>query len=132
MAALVEELSNEHEMLKEQVSRIKQIGVMTPEGFAAMLHLKDLLQAHVSHEDSEMYPLLENAAKNDKTLEMLLERFRHDMQKISLVADEFYSRYTEPQRSTEFGRDVANLFSLLSNRIITEETVLYRHLAKLP
>lgn len=132
MQTLVEKLIKEHDALKGQVALIKQLGVMTAAGFKELLKLKELLVDHIRHEDNEMYPLLELAAKNDKNLDMLLCRLRDEMHKITIVADNFFGRYSEPTRSHEFGRDVASIFSLLSNRIITEEAVLYPRLSKVP
>lgn len=131
MTKLVEQLKQEHHELKAQVAAIKQRGVMTPEGFAGLLHLRYLLQGHIAHEAQNMYPRLERAAKQDEAVRSLLARFAEEMNEITHEAARFFDMYTAPTRSLDFARDVARIFSMITNRIITEEAVLYPRLAGL-
>ncbi len=132
MQLLIAELKQEHDALKKQVALIKQLGVITPAGFEELQRLKKMLLAHIGHEDRDMYPRLERAAKRDSDLQLLLTRFRNEMNEITVAADKFFRSYTKPTQTLDFARDVASVFSLLTNRIITEESVLFPHLAKLP
>lgn len=131
MNALVVCLKQEHDEIKAQVAAIKEHGVMTPEGFAGLQHLRALLQNHIDHEDLDMYPRLEQAARQDVNLRILLDRFTNEMNEITLEAARFFERYGAPARSLDFAHDVARLFSMITNRIITEESVLYPRLAAL-
>lgn len=128
MSALIAALKQEHEALKAQVTIIKQQGVVSAEGFAGLRRLREMLQAHIQHEDRELYPMLEQAAEQDEGLRVLLHRFRDEMKEITTEAGRFYRTYTAPAQSLEYARDVARLFSLLTNRIVTEESVLYPRL----
>lgn len=131
MNKLVTDLRREHTILKKQVARIKECGVMTEQGFAELHNLNILLQSHIQHEDRTMYPKLELAARQNTDLRTLLTRFRKEMNEITHEAEDFFARYTAPTRSLDFARDVARLFAMLTNRIITEEAVLYPRLAEL-
>ncbi|CAH2030103.1 hemerythrin domain-containing protein [Trichlorobacter ammonificans] len=132
MQNLLTALKQEHEALKAQVALIKQHGVVTPDGFAGLQRLREILHAHVLHEDLDLYPRLEQAAVRDDNLRTLLDRFRGEMQEITAEANQFYQRYSAPVQSLDYARDVARLFSLLTNRIVTEEAVLYPYLEKAP
>lgn len=131
MNALVVCLKQEHDEIKAQVAAIKEHGVMTPEGFSGLQHLRELLQNHIDHEDQDMYPRLEQAARVDENLRSLLARFTEEMNEITVEAARFFKKYTEPTRSLDFAHDVARLFSMITNRIITEESVLYPRLTVL-
>lgn len=131
MNKLVADLRREHSVLKEQVAIIKEHGVMSEHGFTELQRLKELLLEHIRHEDRTMYPKLELAARHDVDLRTLLTRFRREMNEITHEADHFFTRYDKPTRSLEFAKDVARIFALLSNRIITEEAILYPRLATL-
>ena len=131
MSVLVTALKREHETLKNQVAAIKQVGVVSAEGFAELQRLRHNLKSHLQHEDRDLYPRLEEAAADDPSLRLLLDRFRNEMQEITNEAERFFERYPEPVQTMEFARDVGKVFSLLSNRIITEESVLYPRMAEL-
>lgn len=131
MNELVVCLKQEHDEIKEQVAIIKERGVMTPEGFSGLLHLRNLLQNHIDHEDQDMYPCLKQAAQQDESLRSLLARFTAEMNEITVEAARFFEKYTVPTKSLDFAHDVARLFSMITNRIITEESVLYPRLAAL-
>lgn len=131
MAKLVESLKQEHRELKAQVAVIKQHGVMTPEGFIGLQRLKELLLSHIAHEDRDMYPRLEKAAQEDENLRVLLARFSKEMNEITVEAAQFFELYKTPTMSLDFAHGVARIFSMISNRIITEESVLYPRLAAL-
>lgn len=131
MAPLVEYLKQEHRELKTQVAVIKQHGVMTAEGFAGLQRLRELLQKHIDHEDRDMYPRLEKAAQEDENLRILLARFSKEMNEITGEAAQFFELYKAPTLSLDFAHGVARLFSMITNRIITEESVLYPRLAAL-
>lgn len=128
MPQLVAELKKEHIALKEKVAAIKQAGVVTEAGFKGLLELNKMLQGHIAHEDARMYPRLQLAAATDENLATLLKRFQNEMQEIVNGADQFYQQYKRPEQTLDYARDVARLFSTLTNRIVTEESVLYPYL----
>ena len=129
MAGLVIELRREHDAIRTRVAAIKQCGVMTEEGFAGLQLLGELLLKHIGHEDQVLYPRLEKAAQHDENLRVLLERFREEMNEITFEALRFFDLYKTPSKSIDFAHDVARIFSMIANRIITEESVLYPRLS---
>ncbi|MDY0300014.1 MAG: hemerythrin domain-containing protein [Trichlorobacter sp.] len=131
MKTLISELKQEHNSLREQVALIKKQGIVSAEGFNSLQHLRELLQAHILREEIDLYPQLELAAKNDDDLRIMLDRFQGEMQEITSTADQFFQRYNSRTQSLDFARDVARLFSILTNRMVTEETVLYPRMEQL-
>jgi len=131
MSVLINALKREHETLKSQVATIKQVGVVSAEGFAELQRLRHNLKVHLQHEDRDLYPRLEEAAGGDENLRTLLERFQSEMQEITTDAERFFERYPTPVQSVAFARDIGRIFSLLGNRIITEESVLYPRMVEL-
>ncbi len=131
MSVLITALKREHQTLKCQVAAIKQAGVVSAEGFAELQRLRTNLKAHLQHEDRDLYPRLEEAARNDENLRILLGRFQSEMQEIAADAERFFERYPAPVQSVAFAQDIGRIFSLLGNRIITEESVLYPRMVEL-
>lgn len=131
MSVLINALKREHETLKSQVATIKQVGVVSAEGFAELQRLRQTLKAHLQHEDRDLYPHLAEAARNDGNLQILMERFQSEMQEIAADAERLFERYPTPVQNVEFARDIGRIFSLLGNRIITEESVLYPRMVEL-
>ncbi|WP_281184512.1 hemerythrin domain-containing protein [Trichlorobacter lovleyi] len=131
MSVLITALKREHQALKNQVAAIKQAGVVSAEGFAELQRLRNNLKAHLQHEDRDLYPRLAEAARDDVNLQILLDRFQNEMQEIATDAERFFERYPAPEQSVVFARDIGRIFSLLGNRIITEESVLYPRMVEL-
>lgn len=131
MTSLVAQLKQEHDALKAKVTEITLQGIMTPEGFFELQQLMGLLRTHIAHEDRDMYPLLEQVALHDDDLRALLARFRAEINEVTDESARFFAFYVTPERSLDYAHDVARIFSMLTNRINTEETLLYPRLAAL-
>ncbi|OHD56858.1 MAG: hypothetical protein A2014_08385 [Spirochaetes bacterium GWF1_49_6] len=125
MSKLVETLKEEHAIIADALNKIKTAGVTTKAGKELLLSAKAGLLSHLKHEDEELYPLLKNAAKNDENLLQTLSLFAGDMDSISTTALTFFDKYSKDNHDTDFAKDFGRLFSILSNRIRREESIIY-------
>jgi len=77
-------------------------------------------------EDIKLYPALREAAKNNIDLKHIADLYANDMNTISKTALEFFEKYETGGDSAEFGKDYKKLFVVLTERIMKEETILYK------
>ena len=89
---------------------------------------KEVLLAHLKQEDEEFYPVLREAAKEDKHLEWLLSTYDRIMETTVADALKFYDNYSDGWKHVKrhkFQFDLKDLMGLLQYRIEREESKLY-------
>ena len=126
MSKLIEELEKEHSVIAEALNQVKSLGISSEEGQNTLLAAKGGLLAHIKKEDEQLYPVLNNAAESDDTLQRTLDTFAEDMNEISKAAFEFFDKYSTGGSGIEFAKDFGRLFATLSQRIGREERILYQ------
>ncbi|MFQ5713660.1 MAG: hemerythrin domain-containing protein [Candidatus Scalinduaceae bacterium] len=125
MSALIEELKKEHSEIVATLNEVKKLGILSKEGQAKLLSVKESLLAHLNKEDGQLYPALKKGAEHNKDLKNTLDLFAMDMENVSSVALEFYDKYSEGALGEEFAREFEKLFAAINSRIRHEEEVLY-------
>ncbi len=130
MSKLIDELQQEHLHLAKVLVEIKEKG-LSSEGQKLLNLSKAALLAHLKKEDTFLYPDLNQAAKSDSQLQVLLSNFASDMEYISKAAFEFFARWEQGGDPDEFTIQLEFLVSVLQSRIRREETLLYPEFEKL-
>ena len=125
MAALIEELRREHELLLAALQEVGQAGIGTPQAARALHRIKALLLAHLRKEDERLYPRLEAAARTDPTLADLLAVFARDMQEVTAVALAFFEKRPNGGGGFGYAREWGTVAARLRLRIASEESGLY-------
>ena len=131
MSDLVSRLKKEHNILVEALDSMMKLGVTTKEGQEKLYSAKEVLLAHLSLEDKELYPVLRRAAESDGSVKSTLDIFAKDMEEISKTALSFFEKYAQGGDSLEFAKELGRLLGALRNRIGREEDVLYAQYDKL-
>jgi len=125
MSDLVDRLKKEHTILVEALDSMTGLGVTSKDGQAKLYSAKEALLAHLSLEDTELYPVLRRAAEADNAVRHTLDVFAKDMEEISKTALSFFGKYSQGGDSLEFAKELGRLLGALKNRIGKEEGVLY-------
>jgi len=123
--SLISILKKEHVDITGALDRTSKVGIGTKEGQSELFKAKNLLLNHLKKEDEKLYPILNEAAKNNEHLRRTLKSFAEDMDKISAAALSFFDKYATGGSGIEFAKDFGGLYSKLSMRIRKEETILY-------
>ncbi|MCK5242090.1 hemerythrin domain-containing protein [bacterium] len=123
--AVIEDLRKEHQTLVTALGGVDAQMIGTEEGNKTLFGIKEALLAHLSHEDTDFYPVLKKAAETDKKLAKTLEEFADDMAHISKAVLDFFDQYTSASTGAEFSKDFAEIVSNLKERIAMEEDVLF-------
>ena len=133
MSKLVDELKLDHKVISRILSDIKQIGILPLERMELLNRSKDKLLNHLSKEDTLLYPALIEQAKHDPTFKQTLDTFGREMDQITQVVTEFYSKYSDHQNVVKpsFTVDLSKLITALKNRIMKEEVAIYKAYEKL-
>ena len=126
MSKLIDELTIEHNTITETLQEVNRLGIGTKEGQDMLMSAKSCLLAHLEKEDEHIYPLLENAAKDDIDLKQTLDFYATNMNEISKVALDFFEKYSNGGSGLEFGKDFGELYTTLSLRIAKEEAAIYK------
>jgi hypothetical protein len=132
MTKLIQQLRTEHQVLVSRLDEVRssidpQTGKLPlAKAVFALTMVKKSLLAHLGKEDEELYPVLERAAQHDPAVGDLLRRFGDDMAKISKAALAFFEKYDNRGLfSQAFPSDLEDLYRVLAQRIVAEESELY-------
>ncbi|MCB0278707.1 MAG: hemerythrin domain-containing protein [Calditrichaeota bacterium] len=130
---LINELRQEHQVLLQMISQIKNLGILSDEGYFKLLNSKQILIDHLTKEDTALYPLLYKGARKDKELKDLLYNLLSEMNNLTSEVLDFYSKYDDRTSFSkeEFAKDITYVMLQLKNRIVKEEEHLYRAYDKL-
>ncbi|MCP5501710.1 MAG: hemerythrin domain-containing protein [Leptospiraceae bacterium] len=126
MSSLTEELKREHEIVVTNLAKVKQLGIASKEARKILFETKAALLAHLKKEDDRLYPPLINASHTDDDLGRIVESFIKDMQEVSVIVLDFFSKYQEESTGMEFAKDYGYLIAKLGSRIHREENILYK------
>jgi hemerythrin-like domain-containing protein len=125
MNALIFRLKKEHSTLLRALEDVRNVGIVTPEGRAGLLAIKNALLEHLGLEDAELYPVLRVAAQSDRRLSRTLDVFARDLEHVTDIALLFFQRYEKAADDIRHAMDFGKLVGVLKLRIQKEESVLY-------
>jgi hemerythrin-like domain-containing protein len=125
MSALIEEFKSEHAKIIVMLTEVKKLGLLSKEGQARLMSIKEHLLAHIKKEDEELYPVLRKEAEDNEKLKNTLDLFAMDMEKVSSVVQKLFDKYSEGVFDEEFPAEFERLSAALSARIRNEEDALY-------
>jgi hypothetical protein len=125
LSPLVIDLKREHADIIQAMAELR-VKIASPDDHGDFLApARDLLLAHLKKEDDQFYGVLFAKAQHDPHLARTLEDFAKDMQQISAFAINFFTVHRDGTRKRELSHDFSKLISLLGDRILREEIVLY-------
>lgn len=133
MARLIDELKNDHQAMSKLLDRLKDSRVSNDEAHKILLSAQTSLLAHLKKEDSQLYPVLYQAAKENPALKRTVDFYTKDMEEITRKAVEFFEKYSrhDSRIDIEFAKAFGNLFAVISRRLRNEENTLYKEYEKL-
>ncbi len=114
MTVLIEELKKEHLEIVAALNEAKELGILSKEGQAKLLSVKEHLLIHLKKE-----------AEHNESLKNALDLCAIDMENVSRVVLEFFDKYSRGVLGKELQREFENLCEALGKRITNEEDVLY-------
>jgi len=126
-SSLIEELKIEHARITKALNEIITVGIGSQEGREKLMNAKNMLLQHLQKEDTDFYPKLEEAAREDGQIRHTLDSFAKDMEAITKLAMDFFSKYEkEREKGADFAKEFGRLYNSLSLRIRREENYLYK------
>ncbi len=131
MSALIEGFKREHSGIIEALREVEVHGILTKEGQAKLMSVKETLLGHLKEEDEKFYPILRKKAEQNKKLKEELDVFAKDLESVSKVVSGFFDRYDKGVLSAGLLTDFETLFMVLRNRMRNEENFLYGEYEKI-
>ena len=125
MSELIEEFKRDHAEIMAMLNEVKELGILSKEGQAKLISIKEHLLAHLKKEDEKLYPALRKEAEDNERLRNTLDLFALDMETVSSVVQEFFDKYSGGEIDGNFPVNFENLSVILSTRIRNEEDALY-------
>lgn len=122
---LVAELQREHQLILHTLIKVSKLGIESPAGRVMFIAFKRQLMAHLKKEDKQVYPLLQETAKHDKTVQHTLNKLNNDMSDIKYFIKKFFIKYDKKKCPKDFGKDFIFILSVLVARIELEESTLF-------
>ena len=125
MSELIEEFKRDHAEIMAILNEAKELGILSKEGQAKLIFIKEHLLAHLKKEDEKLYPALRKEAEDNERLRNTLDLFALDMETVSSVVQEFFDKYSGGEIDGNFSVNFESLSVALSTRIRNEEDALY-------
>jgi len=102
------------------------LGIHTDAGCKILMAAKTALLAHLEREDKHLYPILLKAAEDDPILRDALDFFYENIEGVARTALTFFDKYETGAEGADLATDLAELVSVLMQRIRKEESVTYK------
>lgn len=131
MSALIEVFKKDHSEIIDTLKEVRELGILSEEGQAKLISVKESLLEHLKKEDDRLYPVLWKEAEHNKKLKELLDVFAKDMENVSKVVLEFFDKYSEEVVDSTITGAFEELFAAFRNRIRNEEDILYEEHEKI-
>ncbi len=125
MSALIKEFKSEHAEIIAMLNEVKELGILSKEGQAKLMSIKEYLLAHIKKEDVMFYPVLYKVAEDNERLKTTLDLFAMDMDKVSNIVQEFFEKYSEGAFDEELPVEFESLSAAFKARVKNEEDALY-------
>ena len=125
MSELIEEFKRDHAEIMAILNEAKELGILSKEGQAKLISIKEHLLAHLKKEDEKLYPALRKEAEDNERLRNTLDLFALDMETVSRVVQGFFDKYSGGEIDGNFSESFERLSVALSTRIRNEEVALY-------
>ncbi len=107
------------------LNEVKELGLLSKEGQARLMSIKEHLLAHIKKEDEKLYPVLRKEAEDNEKLKNTLDLFAMDMEEVSSAVQKFFDKYSGGEIDENFSINFESLSVALSSRIRNEEDALY-------
>ena len=131
MSALIEDFKREHSEIIKALKEVEELGILSKEGQAKLMSVKETLHEHLKEEDEKFYPVLLKEAEQNKKLKEELEVFAKDLKGVSRVVFRFFERYDERVLGASLLSDFETIVTVLRNRMRNEENFLYDEYEKI-
>ncbi len=131
MSELIEGFKREHSEIIDALKEVEELGILSKEGQAKLMSVKETLHEHLKEEDEKFYPVLLKEAEQNKKLKEELEVFAKDWKNVSRVVFGFFDKYYKGILGTDLLWDFETLFMVLRARIKNEEEILYDEYEKI-
>jgi iron-sulfur cluster repair protein YtfE (RIC family) len=118
-------IKQHHEELIEGFKKVGKTSLQSQEGKDLFVHVKTKFMTHLNFEDKMFYPVLNKAAEADKELQNTLKIFAKEMQEIAESIMVFFEQDDLNSGGSRFIRAFEKNFSLLRQRILREENILF-------
>ncbi len=122
---LVMELKKEHELILQSFNLVKTLGIHTKDGLSEYRNIENLLMEHIIKEDNNMYPVLNEVAKSNKTIQAALDHLTKDLEEIDYTIHQFSQTLTGKENLEELESTFNVIGDVLINRIKLEEALIY-------
>ena len=112
---LIEDLKIEHAKIAKSLNEVISIGLGNEEGRKKLMDAKEMLMQHLEKEDKYLYPIFEEAAKEDRQIKHTLDSFLKDMEIIySTLGYDFLGdkRTTEKELHNNISKKIQEIFLL--------------------
>ena len=123
---LIDILKREHRELLEQIKKIKREGIISNKAKENIFEFKNLLLKHLRREDDELYPFLNEVAKKNVNIDVMLRAYKNEINKIEEEALMFFNNIENKKlTSKEIEKEFDVMVTKLKIRIISEEKKLF-------
>ena len=131
MSALIEEFKKQHYEIIKALKEAEVLGILTEEGKAKLMSVKETLHEHLKDEDEKFYPVLWKEAEQNKKLKEELDIFAKDFESVSRIVLGFSDRFGKGILGESLLKEFETLITVLQNRMLNEETFLYGEYEKI-
>jgi len=87
---------------------------------------RELIVRHIEHENAAVYPYVKQASETDAVLERILDIMDTSTDQVLKTVVEFFDLLDQDPLPEDVDRDFELVSTIIKNRIIQEETILFK------
>jgi iron-sulfur cluster repair protein YtfE (RIC family) len=125
LRSLVEKLQEEHYLILMGFNNARNEGLHSERGKSELESVRRLLLAHVEKEDGSFYPHLDERARGDQQLRLLLEAIPAGMREIQDELGDFFKLLENSPAGAGVCGAFDRLYAVVKRRIEREEHILF-------
>jgi len=125
VSKLIDELREDHTRIRASLDEIEAMCLAGKDVQEKVRSIEHHLVEHLKKEDELLYPRLREHMHGRKELKRLLDSLPGNMDYITRLAEEFFSRHPSAETSPEFKMELESLIENIRNRILNEENFFF-------
>ena len=128
MEKIITELMEQHKEIQAAIESLRkmQFNNNNKEAIEQFTLIKELILNHINTEDQFLYPVLEEKALKNNIIKSNLKIFAKEWNLFLNQTNRYFDKYSKSIDNTSFAEDTTKIIVALKQRILKEETILFK------
>ncbi len=121
---MIKALKIEHSVIIDNLEEIKRLGVYSKKGQDVIFSIQMNILSHLKKEDKELYPVLKDAMKSERKVNVMSKLFDENISAVSNTVIHFFENYATKAKK-QLAMETEWLIETLTWRMQREESLIF-------